>query len=287
MGMARLEQRKVLNIDPGLFLLRYATAEDDTSPPSVRVMVDHKQEYDIFLVLQPNQDSAVLPRPGSSLVVMATNRGQLFIEVTPSRRDGSSAATIKVEPLKVIPVPKATSEVAVEGGGVRLRGHLAGIGDVSARGDEWLAGPAAPCRIEGFAIEWPDKPDDLHIRYSVKTARPQAVSSRTMDLGAYAGTRGCALPIIGVIVEISGPAVSRYVISADAIFLGSPRLHAGGTRVVLAGPTGREPLVGLRLGMEELNTKRQTAALPVRTGHSSGRVRVFRSSAQPESSLLS
>jgi hypothetical protein len=280
--MARAEQRKVLNIDAGLFLLCYTSAEDRARPPNVRISMGRGQNPDIFLALQPDQGSAVLPKPGTSFVVVAMKPGQLIIEVTPSRPDGSSAATVKVEPLKVISVPMATSKHTASGNGLQILGHLAGIGDVSARSDEWLAGPSAPSRIEGFSIEWPDKPDDLTIRYSVRAAKPQVITSQLMELGAFAGTRGCAMPIVGVILEISGPAASRYAISTEALFLGSPRLHATGKRAILAGPTGREPLVGLRLSIDRLNSTRQAATY---SAGSSGRVRVFRNTAQPESCL--
>jgi len=155
---------------------------------------------------------------------------------------------------------------------------VAGVGDVFAGPDEWLAGPSAPSRIEGIAIEWPDKPCDLTLRYAVKTAKPQAASGRMMELGSYAGTRGRALPIISVLLELSGPGASNCEICAEAIFLGSPRMRATGQRAVLAGPTGREPLVGFRVHVKELEKSVDSAP---RSSRSSGRVRIFRSKAQP------
>ena len=40
--MARVEHRKIANIDRGLFLVRYAAAEDEIRPPKVTVAVDPK-----------------------------------------------------------------------------------------------------------------------------------------------------------------------------------------------------------------------------------------------------
>jgi hypothetical protein len=294
--MAHVEQRRIANIGRGLFLVRYASAEDEVRPPEVRVAVDPKQKEEIgiwgqtiwlaeewFVVLYPNHGGAVLRQPGSCLVVRATSPGQLIVEVTPSQQNGSSAAIVKVEPLtqdKAISKPQAATEVVVARNGIRILGHVAGIGDVLAGTDEWLAGPSAPSRIEGIEIEWREKPSDLNIRYSVETAKPEARSGHMVDLGTYAGTRGRAMPIVRVVVEITGPGALRYEISAEAIFLGSPRLHATGKRVVLAGPTGREPLVGFRLRMDELSRKPQLALSPVQNGRSTGHVRVFRSHAQ-------
>jgi hypothetical protein len=275
--MARGEQRKIATIDRGLFLVRCAAAEDEVRPPKVKVSVDPSRDNDILLVLHPDHADATLSQPGSCVVVMATRPGELVVEVTPSRRNGSSAATVKIEPLtQGAAEPAQPFEPTLAGSGLRVLGHVAGIGGVFAGAQEWLAGPSAPSRIEGIAIEWPDKPKDLTLRYAVTTAKPQAVSGRMMELGTYAGTRGRALPVVGVALELTGPGASGFEICAEAIFLGSPQVRATGRRAALAGPTGREPLVGFRLHMKEL---KKQASSP-RTSTPSGRVRVFRSKSQ-------
>jgi len=287
--MVRVERRKGANIGRGLFLVRYAAAEDAGRPPRVRVSVDQKRQPNISLVLHPDHIDAVLWRPGSSLVVRATSPGEIIVEVSPAQRHGSSAAIVQIEPLSQgdthAPRPERGAEIAGGRGEIRVLGHVAGIGDVWADADSWLAGPSAPSRIEGLAVAWPDKPDDLNLRYSVKTARPQAGSGRMMDLmmdlGTFAGTRGRALPIVGVVLELSGPGASRYQLAAEAVFLGSPRLQAAGKSVVLSGPTGREPLVGFRLRMDEVNVPAQSDTGAARSGISSGRVRIFHSRARP------
>jgi len=248
-----------------------------------------KRQPNISLVLHPDQIDAVLWQPGSCLVVRATTPGEIIVEVSPTQTHGSSAAIVQIEPLsqgetQAVPA-ESSAEIARGVGDIRVLGHVAGIGDVLAQADSWLAGPSAPSRIEGLAVEWPDKPDDLNLRYSVKTARPQAGSGRMMDLGSFAGTRGRALPIVGVVLELSGPGASRYQLAAEAVFLGSPRLRAAGKRVVLSGPTGREPLVGFRLRMDEVNVPAQSVTAAARSGISSGRVRVFHSRAHPAPSL--
>jgi hypothetical protein len=272
--MARVEQRKIANVDRGLFLVRYAAAEDEVGPPKVRVSVDPSRDNDILLILHPDHADATLSQPGSCLVVMATRPGELIVEVTPSQRNGSSAATVKIEPLtQGAAEPSQAWEPTFAGSGLRVLGHVAGIGDVFVGAQEWLAGPSAPSRIEGLAIEWPDKPRDVTLRYAVTTAKANAGSGRIMELGTYAGTRGRALPIVSVALDLTGPGASRFEICAEAIFLGSPQVRATGRRAVLAGPTGREPLVGFRLHMTELMKQPSSA----RTSTPSGRVRVFRS----------
>jgi hypothetical protein len=56
-----------------------------------------------------------------------------------------------------------------------------------------------------------------------------------------------------VAFELSGEASSDYRLCVEAGFLASPIIREIGKRVVLSGPTGREPLVGLRMNLELAN----------------------------------
>jgi hypothetical protein len=164
---------------------------------------------------------------------------------------------------------------------LRLLAHVAGIGDVVVGPNEWVAGPATPSRIEGLALQWPQKPDDLDLRYAVKSAA-QAATPKMVDLETFAGTRGRALPITGIVLEMLGDSASDFQFVAEALFLSSPALRAVGQRVVLSGPTGREPLVGLRVTVQSteiFEDPAPPAAAPAvrKTPLSTGRVRVFRS----------
>jgi hypothetical protein len=213
--------------------------------------------------------------------------GTLSVQVLPAQEGGSTAATVRIEPLSqgnaTIPLAhtKIRRSMARDLGNFRVLGHISGIGDVLVNGDEWLAGPSAPSRIEGISIEWPGKPSELDIHYAVKTAKPQTTTGRKVGLGSFAGTRGKAMPVVGLLLEMSGPDASNLQFSVEAIFLGSPTTHIIGRRVVASGPTGREPLVGLRISLESVRAaarpkSKPTAAKPER---STGRVRVFRSRA--------
>ncbi|WP_158814055.1 hypothetical protein [Methylocapsa sp. S129] len=231
-----------------------------------------------------------MSRPGDGLVVRAAAPGRLTVHVKPLAENGSVAATVRIEPLTQSvaarePQMKASPEISRTSRDLRdfrVLAHVASIGDVAARAEQWLAGPSAPSRIEGLSIEWPGKPDDLDICYSVKTARAQAVSGQIMQSGGFAGTRGKAVPLVGVMMEMSGPGAAHFQFVAEAIFLGAPAMRLTGKRVVLSGPTGREPLVGLRLSVQELDVERpsEPRLTPIRPARASSRVRVFRSSVQ-------
>jgi len=257
-------QRRTTEIARGLFAVRYVGADDSEQPPLVRITVEPDSEAHVDVILHPDQEEPVLSRPGTCLIVRAMMPGTLAVEVEPSRTNGSIAATVNIEPLlqgeAVASAMRGSQQPAARRAGglaadIRILGHIAGIGDVNANANEWLAGPTAPSRIEGISIEWPTKPDGVDIRYSVKTAQPVNISGRIVDLGAFAGTRGRAMPLTNVMLELSGPDAPLYQFSVEGLFLGAPVMHVSGERVVLSGPTGREPLVGLRVALEEASTR--------------------------------
>ena len=283
--MEKIKQSRMVDVQRGVMLVRYATADDERRPPKVAVVVNPADEKNIELVLNPDHKAAVLWQPGSCLVVRARKPGKLQVDVIALDAGGSTAATVKIETLSqgeavaaAAHARRPPSDRVNDPGGLRLLGHIAGIGDVQSGPDEWIAGPEAPARIEGLAIEWPDKPADLALHYAVKLSRPHDVSGRMMEVGGYAGTRGRALPIVGIALELSGPAATNYQLSVEAAFLSAPLRRSSGRQLDMSGPTGREPLVGFRLRVEEINIPLQPAQRPVaRPKKPSGRVRVFRS----------
>jgi hypothetical protein len=282
--MERNRQRQTVNIARGLFLVRYAAAEDQVQPPTIKLSPDPALNKDIGFLLHPDQNEAVLWQPDSCLVVRALAPGKLSVEVTPTRDRGSAAATVRIEPLSqgtpssvAPPTNGSRKTLSCDLSGLRILGHVAGIGDHFVKINEWIAGPIAPSRIEGISVDWPDKPDDLEIRYAVKTTEPQPASGRAMGVGSFAGTRGRTIPIVGVLLEMSGPAAFNLQFAVEAVFLGAPIKLTTGKRVVVSGPTGREPLVGLRINIESTSGTEQP---PIRSSASEpktmGQTRVFR-----------
>jgi hypothetical protein len=278
------EQQQMVAINRGLFVVRYATAEDDQKPPKILLAPDPASTDDINFLLHPDYTEAVLWQPDSCLVVRATAAAKLCVHVIPTHKGGSSAATVRIEPLnqgnsapRLKPAKKRSNADDVDN--FRMLGHVTGIGDVVVNANEWIAGPSAPSRIEGISLDWQGKPSNLDIRYAVKTAKPQATTGRKMGLGSFAGTRGKAMPIVGLTLELSGPGAANFQFSGEAVFLGSPVTRMTGKRVVVSGPTGREPLVGLRLCVEKMAVAARAAksAPASKPRQSESRVRVFRS----------
>ncbi|BBF92697.1 hypothetical protein [Blastochloris tepida] len=326
--------QKTVDVPRGLFVLRYEQADVERLQPTVRVS---SKDATTEIIFHPDVTDATLHAPGAAAVIHASAPTTLIIEVVPAVENGSEAASLKLDPLSIgreapaQPAPRAPAKTARRGspapvaaepvaqppvaakpvtakpvaaqsgtGGLKILGHVAGIGDVVVDADRWIAGPASPSRIEGISIDWPDRPADVVCRYAVKFAKPRGATSAMTDAGEYAGSRKRALALVGVVLELSGPGAARYKFQTEALFLGSPVMKASGQRVVLGGPTGGEPLVGLRLAIQPAKAAAPEAPRPVApakpapapapveeapaaaAARPSGRVRVFRSRPKPE-----
>ncbi len=278
-------KRKILDLDRGLFLVRYSDAEDAERPPIVRVSLDREIGSDNFVILHPDAHEAILSAPGSALAVRAATPAKLLVEVIPQDANGSTTATVKVEALNpgevsapLIPRGEVMATDVLDLDGLRIQGHIAGRGDVVVNRDQWLGGPSSPSRVEGIRLDWPQKPAGLDLHYAVKFARPQGSASQMTAMGQFAGTRGRALPVTGVVMELSGEEADAYALSVEALFLGSPAVRSRGQRISLGGPTGREPLVGLRVDLSP-SAAVVPASLAIAAkakGTPQGKVRVFK-----------
>lgn len=287
------DQQKKLSLDRGLFFINYRSAEDTLSPPRVTVTPAEGHEQRMEFILHPDATEPILWEPNSGLVVRVNTPGILQVQIQPRVAGGSRAAIVRVEPIKIGRTPPMTDQVngvalhadpadiATEG--LKVLCHVAGRGDVIAGPNAWIAGPTAPSRVEGMALEWPDKPAGVDIRYAVRFANGQTGSGRMVPLGTYAGTRGRALPLTAVVLEMSGTDDLEFV--AEAGFLNAPTLRAVGKRVMLSGPTNREPLVGIRIGIERVATVEQASPAIPRKPAGSARVRVFRSQPRQASAI--
>jgi hypothetical protein len=103
--------------------------------------------------------------------------------------------------------------------------------------------------IEGIEIRWPNRPAGVNLSYEVAAGLRKRERSHEIQAGQFAGSRGEALPLVGIKLRLTGPNASRYELTADALFLGSHVDSRSGQEIFLSGSTGREPLVGLRLSL--------------------------------------
>jgi hypothetical protein len=267
-------KQKSFMLQRGLYVLRYETSVDVSQPPLVTVLCEAGRNE---VILHPEQTRATMSAPGQALVIRAVETGNVQVEIASSAGAGTLDATLKFEPLRrdtggpaglsigtPSANPYAAATVPAAPANIQLLGHVARLGDVVVGSDEWLGGLSSPARIEGFLVRWPGKPADVQLRYAATVAGQRPGEARLVEVDEYTGTRGRARPLVGLTAELTGPGARNYQLTMEALFLGAPTRRMSGQSLVVAGPTGREPLVGLRmsLGSQKAATQ-QTVQQPV------------------------
>jgi hypothetical protein len=118
--------------------------------------------------------------------------------VAPTRSNGAVANASPVEPPYVV-------------------AHVQRTGDMGARMGDWLGTRGSKLWIEGFAIVPPNgmAPEDLE--YQAVLGR--GWNSPWMEGGKFCGSRGMALPLLGIRVRLKGDAAKTHVLSYAATFI--------------------------------------------------------------------
>jgi hypothetical protein len=120
------------------------------------------------------------------------------------------------------PAPPAAREKA------DIIAHIQTRGDVGAKFGAWLGERGSQNWIEGFAIGAPDGIDPGDLSYQGVLGRGWL--SPWVEAGQYCGSRGMALPLLGLRVRLQGAAAAAYHLSVSATFV-------DGTA---AGPVGQD-----------------------------------------------
>lgn len=274
-----------LTVEAGLYVIRYVSAPSAGEAPVVQVEPDWRSTGSLEIVSDPRLRNGLLTGPGAAVVVRSTGEGRLVMTARPRSPGGPVEARLQLEPLVTVPgvggsdLPAGRGRPApqpVGGGdeGLVLTGHLSRRGDVKVGAGQWLGGPRQPLPIEGLQIS--RLPRGVELEYQVLVGARPAQWSPWVRASEYAGTRGRAMPLLGLRLRLGGDATAR--IRAEALFLGAPVVSRTGRQVEFVGVSERDPLVGLSLAIdvaEEAGRAEPRRVAP----EGAGRVRVFRAGA--------
>jgi hypothetical protein len=288
-----LEREATVDVARGFYLLRYASGAATGASPVAMVRPAQGSERFVEVISAPGVVTGFLSYPGECVVVRAEQAGGLSVKIMRQNVGASLDASFRLEPIFDVDRPSATTAANVgpsvpvvppSGGDspFRLLAHVARRGDVEVGSGEWIAGPNAPAAIEGVEVRGSLRPGlRIEVQPLVATNPPRWLD--WTPAGVFAGSRGRALPLFGLRLRLSGEEASRFVLSAEALFLGSPIEVKRGREVELVGAAGSDPLVGLKLAVAEsvaagtgFTAPSSAAFAPQR---SEPRVRVFRAAA--------
>ena len=290
-----------LLVAPGLYVLRYESGGDKTDPPTAVVLPAQGSEADIEIICAPGCSSGRLEHPGAALFIRAVDHSRLQIGVRRHGSNGSLDASFKLESVGNLSAgskqikggrrqhaehePAASPVTAAADSRVPSNAlflaHISRRGDVWVTPGEWAAGPDAPGRIEGLELR-PLEKEGVHVELQVLAASRDADWSDWMRAGAFAGSRGQNRPLAGVRLRLTGDQAHRFIVSAEALFLGAAIMNKRGPDVECVSLAGRDPLVGFRF--EVCPERRLSVRPPVSASgrdslpgrEAQPRVRVFR-----------
>lgn len=134
--------------------------------------------------------------------------------------------------------------------------HVQRTGDLRAPGGAWAGLPGSHSVVEGFAIEPRAPLSAADIEYQAVLG--QEWTTPWFEGGEFCGSRGLALPILGLRMRLKPEAAARHTLTYWARFAGSPEeVHAADGGLCVSGSA---PLEALRVTI----TPRPAPAGPAR-----------------------
>ena len=277
------ERSHTMVVGAGLYILRYVSAKAAAPRcPFVTVKIPPRNGRGISLISVPQGAHDSLAAPGDCIVVRAENSGALNLTISAADPGTSLDAEFRLERIVTVneAIDKTRAGAQATRSEIEIVAHVSRRGDVFAGPGEWICGPDLPMPIEGIQIQWPNKPADVELEYTVAVSRSNQKRVLGGAAGDFVGTRGKSTPIVGLDLVLAGPGASKYDLHADVLFLGGAIAAKRGNELSLAGPTGREPLVGLRLAAVAAHDQsRNVAAAATAAPSQLGKVRVYRPAA--------
>jgi len=170
-----------------------------------------------------------LSATGDAALVRVTNGpAQILVTIYQLPNQPDSAPKLQVRQLLVGPDAPAAAQAAPapQGAGpapapapvkADVVAHIQTRGDVGAKFGDWLGERGSENWIEGFAVAAPEDIDPADLSYQAVLGRGWL--SPWVEAGQYCGSRGMALPLLGLRIRLQGKAAELYDLSCSAAFI--------------------------------------------------------------------
>ncbi len=277
---------QIVTLEPGLYLFRYASEipEGQQVPATLQAAPVSNGQVDFFPGIGVSRNT--LRRLGDCVVVRVSREdgGVLIAKYRVPGQSASGPVQIQIDLVDtsgrfVRQAPEADAKgIEHPGAGrgfpqehawpqseaqwpvqeqqeqIELRGHLERRGDIAVT-DGWLGDPRASARLEGFAVYWHNRPEDVDLVYRCQVEG--LGESPAINSGGFAGTRRRGAPIKSVAFALVGHRANNYELRGQVVFAGGQAQPiVAGRR--LAGPTGREHLCALLIEVGRKRTGEAT-----------------------------
>lgn len=229
-------------LDPGLFCVFHAPGgplPDATSGlPGVRITRPPGSAPEAVTISTFNPDGWLGADSGAALVRVTQVPSQVLVTIYQTSgssqeapklqvlrlsdaapaRQGQAAIQGATQPVQPQPVPPNTPTTAPAAPSAKLEvaAHVQRRGDLLTLLGEWMGERGSQNWIEGFAISPNRFVEPADIEYQAVLGKGWL--SPWSEGGQYCGSRGMALPILGLRVRLKGDAAERYDVRVSASF---------------------------------------------------------------------
>lgn len=240
-------ETKKLQLSKGHYAVRLLARKG--SGVQAKIKAKLKDDSQGFDVLGEKTRGGVLLTDDEPLALVRVHAENALLEMEIDRGNASTRANVGID-VQLLSLDKPgtaqdTSEY-LQHSLVHLTGHVEMIGDTVKKRGEWLGKRSGAARIEGFAIQWDDKPDHVELVYGCTVeGLGKAPNSVT---GGFVGTRQRAAPIKALWIDLKGESKDDYQLNFVAAFSRSGVLVGRPGRIV-SGLGVKDHLVGLAVAV--------------------------------------
>jgi hypothetical protein len=154
----------------------------------------------------------------AALVRISRGPAQVLVTIYQSPNAPDAAPKLQVRQL-IGGVAQAVPAGQAAGGSEKMdvMAHIQSRGDVGAKFGDWLGQPGGGNWIEGFAIAAPEGIQPADFSYQAVLGRGWL--SPWVEAGQYCGSRGMALPLLGLRVRLQRAAAEQFELGCSATFI--------------------------------------------------------------------
>ncbi|AQS87490.1 hypothetical protein NCH01_27150 [Neoasaia chiangmaiensis] len=255
-GQNRVVDLKVaahlMTLDAGLFCIFHAPGQSRATAgglPGVRVSHAPNMPVGLVSISTFDDDGWLGASDGAALVKVARGPAQVLVTIYQAPNSTSEAPRLQVvqlggvrpaqpAPVAVAPLPQphanpatAPQAMHVAGGGAteapaggkpEIAAHVQRRGDVLSRLGEWMGAPGSQAWIEGFGVSPDGIVPESDIEYQAVLGKGWL--SPWAEGGQYCGSRGMALPILGLRVRLKGKSAEKFDVQLTATFTDGSRI---------------------------------------------------------------
>ena len=244
---------RLISLPQGIYAFTYHT-EMAELPIPITLHKAPMGEADVEFLASASVKENTLRFLGDQLVVGVKNQDAVLIATTyvPSSVEPATILP-KLQVKRIDPTSQALEQAQTDAqpkNTVRAlpllaKGHIQNQGDVISE-QGMLGNPQVNARIEGFVLEWPNKPNDVELFYTCTSGLNS--HNQPQPSGQFVGTKGKAAPITSLTFWIQGKGAERYQLAGKVVFAGGKVLPIE-TGKALTGPSGSEPLISMQIGV--------------------------------------